>query len=393
MYYPHNFQPYLEDKNNRDRDALLKFMQDAECLESLAKWTNEFNLFDVLKISQAEIRHSNMLSWLLNPNESHGLGDSVLYGVVVKLSRDVDKKTSLRFLSSDLYSMNVYREWNHIDILLVSHQCKLVLVIENKVGSHEHDSNNTEESQLVTYKRKINSQYKDYSKMFVYLTPDGERPTDEEWITLNYTDVVGVLENVCQSRYNSIGKDESLLIKNYINTIKKNLIMDQELVNLCNSIYNKHRRALDLIFENREDVISQASNNCKSILSRTPGVILDESSKSKVYVKFRTEGLNDTFSGVDAQYYYYQFEIREDHITVMLEYHKNKEEELDEDILSRMSEFKGKFPKNRDFPKKDWVWFRVWTEKTDDIFDEGWMKDMIVKILKRDGSESLIADK
>jgi hypothetical protein len=246
---------------------------------------------------------------------------------------------------------------------------------------------------VVTYKRKINSQYKDYSKMFVYLTPDGERPTDEEWITLNYTDVVGVLENVCQSRYNFIGKDESLLIKNYINTIKKNIIMDQELVNLCNSIYNKHRRALDLIFENREDVISQASNNCKSILSRTPGVILDESSKSKVYVKFRTEGLNDTFSGVDAQYYYYQFEIREDHITVMLEYHKNKEEELDEDILSRMSEFKGKFPKNRDFPKKDWVWFRVWTEKTDDIFDEGWMKDMIVKILKRDGSESLIADK
>ena len=54
MYYLHNFQPYLEDKNNRDRDALLKFMQDAECLESLAKWTNEFNLFDVLKVSQGE---------------------------------------------------------------------------------------------------------------------------------------------------------------------------------------------------------------------------------------------------------------------------------------------------------------------------------------------------
>ena len=137
----------------------------------------------------------------------------------------------------------------------------------------------------------------------------------------------------------------------------------------------------------------QASNICKSILSETRGVILDESSKSKVYVKFRTEGLNDAFMGVDAQYYYYQFEIKEDHITVMLEYHKNKEEELDDDILSRMQEFKKKFPKNKAFPKKDWVWFRVWTERTDNIFNEGWMQDMIDKILKKDGSESLIADK
>jgi hypothetical protein len=40
-----------------------------------------------------------------------------------------------------------------------------------------------------------------------------------------------------------------------------------------------------------------------------------------------------------------------------------------------------------------WVWFRVWTERTDNIFNEGWMQDMIDKILKKDGSESLIADK
>lgn len=111
--------------NESDKEALLKFMQDAECLDALSKWTNDFNIFDVLKISRTEIRHSNMLSWLLNPNESHGMGDSVLYGIIVKLSRDVDKQTSLRFLSSDLYSMNVYREWNHIGILLISHQCKL----------------------------------------------------------------------------------------------------------------------------------------------------------------------------------------------------------------------------------------------------------------------------
>ena len=61
-----------------DKEALLKFMQDAECLDALSKWTNDFNIFDVLKISRTEIRHSNLLSWLIDPNENHGLGDSFL---------------------------------------------------------------------------------------------------------------------------------------------------------------------------------------------------------------------------------------------------------------------------------------------------------------------------
>lgn len=65
---------------NVEKESLLRFMQDADCLESLSKWTNELNIFDVLKISRAEIRHSNMLGWLMDPNENHGLGDSFLDG-------------------------------------------------------------------------------------------------------------------------------------------------------------------------------------------------------------------------------------------------------------------------------------------------------------------------
>ena len=32
------------------------------------------NIFEVLKISKTEIRHSNFLSWILNPKGSHQLG-------------------------------------------------------------------------------------------------------------------------------------------------------------------------------------------------------------------------------------------------------------------------------------------------------------------------------
>lgn len=373
-----------------DKESLLRFMQDADCLESLSKWTNELNIFEVLNISRAEIRHSNMLGWLLNPNENHGLGDSFLYGIISKLSQSISHPDALLFLSSDMYSFSVFREWNHVDILLVSNQYKLVLAIENKVGSHEHNSNGRGESQLVTYKERLLSQFKDFKTILVYLTPDGDNPSDDDWIVLNYLDVVTILENVYKSRSCSLAGEASLLISNYINTIKKKVVMDQELVNLCNSIYNKHRKALDLIFENRDDVISQVSNNCKRILGDTKGVMLDDSSKSKIYVKFRTIGLEQYFGNVDHKYYYYQFEIKDDHITLMLEYHKEKDEELSDEISEKMKNVRSLFGIREKKLKKDWVWNRVWTRKTDDMNDEKWIKDMITTILKKDGSNSLM---
>lgn len=32
------------------------------------------NIFQILNIARAEIRHSNFLAWLLDPNGTHGLG-------------------------------------------------------------------------------------------------------------------------------------------------------------------------------------------------------------------------------------------------------------------------------------------------------------------------------
>ena len=87
---------------NDDKESLLRFLQDADCLDSLSKWTNEFNIFDVLGVSRAEIRHSNMLGWLLDPNENHGLGDSFLYGIISKISQNIGTDNALHFLSSDL---------------------------------------------------------------------------------------------------------------------------------------------------------------------------------------------------------------------------------------------------------------------------------------------------
>ena len=57
------------------------------------------NIFQILRISKNEIRHSNFLSWLLDPNESHKLGDIFLK----------------RFLR-EVFSSNKFVEIDQVDV-------------------------------------------------------------------------------------------------------------------------------------------------------------------------------------------------------------------------------------------------------------------------------------
>ena len=58
--------------------ALDAFLVDNQELEQLTARLSAFNLFNVLRIDHAEIRHSNVLAWLLTPGESHGLGPTIM---------------------------------------------------------------------------------------------------------------------------------------------------------------------------------------------------------------------------------------------------------------------------------------------------------------------------
>ena len=54
--------------------ALEKFVVDNEDLLSLESLIGRFSIFDALAIAQVEIRHSNLLAFILDPAESHGQG-------------------------------------------------------------------------------------------------------------------------------------------------------------------------------------------------------------------------------------------------------------------------------------------------------------------------------
>lgn len=210
-----------------DETALRDFLLDEDCLEKLLPWTGKFNIFDVLKISRAEIRHSNMLGWLLDPNENHGLGDKFLKALFKIALNNSSKFNAFDMLLLDYYSFSVYREWKNIDILLVSREEKFIIAIENKVGSHEHSD------QLSRYRTILEKEYESYKRFYFYLTPDGEESSDpKNWNVLTYRDLVDELEQIIDNI--ELLPDAELMIKNYINIIRRDIVEDQELIDICN---------------------------------------------------------------------------------------------------------------------------------------------------------------
>lgn len=359
---------YMGRKELTNEEALQNFLLDIGCLDELLPWTGKFNLFDVLKITRAEIRHSNMLGWLLNPNENHGLGDAFLRGILQRLvENDSDGRYDVfNVLLMDLYSFSVMREWKNIDILLISPDEKTAIAIENKVGSHEHSN------QLNRYREILEQEYPEYSRLCVFLTPDGETPSDvENWDILSYNDIVEVLEEV-NARI-KILPDVDLMIKNYIDIVRRDIVEDQQLIDICNKIYNKHKKALDLIFENRKDGKTQVSDAIRDTLCSLAdeGKIIYDDSWG---YNFRTESMDNYLPLLDepisswgsTNIYSYWFNMRGDRFYGIFELAGRN---VPQDSMDKMQAITDILKPN-DKRKSDFTYKRIFTTKWYDVSDE-----------------------
>lgn len=125
-----------------------------------------FNPFRVLRLEHYEIRHSNFLAWLLNPQESHGLGDVFLKKFLEKINENNDTIISTETINKD--NITIKREWQNIDILIEGE--RFVCVIENKIYSGENGT------QLQKYRDIIENNFSDKKAYFIYLTLNKETP-------------------------------------------------------------------------------------------------------------------------------------------------------------------------------------------------------------------------
>jgi hypothetical protein len=243
------------------------------------------NIFQILKISTTEIRHSNFLSWLLDPKGSHKLGDIFLK----RFLREVFSSDKFQDIGSndlegmDLSLVEVRREWENIDLLIILEK-KFVVCVENKVYSSES------KHQLSTYWEIIKEEFENHIHTGVFLTPDGrdsENKTDE-FEPISYGFIVKSLDTILFESKESIDPQVETYITDYITIVKREIMETDEVSSLAKKIYLKHKELIEFIYKHRPDNGIYVSQLIKDEIEKNRWIL---GSESKNIIRFLTKDI------------------------------------------------------------------------------------------------------
>ncbi|MES2321870.1 MAG: PD-(D/E)XK nuclease family protein [Pseudomonadota bacterium] len=234
---------------------LLALVEELGSFERKFRLAKRFNIFDAVKMSTQEIRHSSFLAFLLNPEEAHGLGDKFLRAILLSTtSTCIDPTVSrLAIAVSDCSNALVYCERDRIDITVQIPELKLIFAIENKIRATEGID------QLQRYRETAERRYPDHKFVGCFLTPDGYEGADSQWGSLSYGVIVCELRRLLAEE--PVATEIALIINHYIELVERKVMVSDELIAACRTIYARHRAALDLITQHGDvPVLAEAFN-------------------------------------------------------------------------------------------------------------------------------------
>ncbi len=115
----------MESTSGIDSDT-IKFLEDLIInnpdLEKLESMLDRFNIFEALGAVHQEVRHSDFLAFLLNPQQNHGLGDLFVKRLLQEAISQADFVQPITPIDLDIWDLDdieVRREWQSIDILIL----------------------------------------------------------------------------------------------------------------------------------------------------------------------------------------------------------------------------------------------------------------------------------
>ena len=228
---------------------IINFIVNNDKLELIKAKLNRFNPFKILRIEDYEIRHSNVLAWLLDPNGNHSFDEKILKKFLLKvlMKPDNDEVLSNINLVYKIQNMNlmdicVYREMYNIDLVMVSEIQNLVIFIENKILSEEHSN------QLSRYYSVIQDNFPDYTIIPIFLTLGGKEASSENYFRASYSDLLETMEFIVENYKERTSQEIVAFVSYYISIIKEKYFMDEDLKKLCKDIYIQNKDVIDMIY-------------------------------------------------------------------------------------------------------------------------------------------------
>lgn len=230
-----------------------------EITESIKKRAlpNIFRVFP--RVLRAESLHSDVLRWLLDPREWHGLGDSFsgeFLRRALKQSQEGTVPDDLRSEAQiiiDEAHTEIPVGGGIIDILVRGRwgDSSFVLGIENKIDASEGRKGKGEEKvgQLQLYAEALRRLYPESTVFVALLTPDGRRPwrppAEVRWASLRYEDIAAPLDTVLRTPAAldprvaaSVGR---ALADHYISIIWSHVMgKDDEVTKKCWALYKEY---------------------------------------------------------------------------------------------------------------------------------------------------------
>lgn len=250
-------------------DLLKKLLleDDFMSIQGLAK--QEVNLMSILKVAHKELQHSNLLAWLFNPNETHGLGDYFLKEFIKLYFRENNyqdlvsgesKLSVFEFVEFNFDDLVILRERGNIDILVLSKSNELCIVIENKIYASEG------KGQLRKYRKYIEENYPNYTyKLFIYLSLFEQEITEKEkeyYIRITYNHVKSIISKLINDQNISIAKNTNFILNQYLQTLLTLMKENDEIEKLAKKIYNKYKPAFDIVYKYAKPDPNSFIKNC-----------------------------------------------------------------------------------------------------------------------------------
>ncbi|UXN06599.1 PDDEXK-like family protein [Bartonella sp. HY761] len=249
----------LVNEQSISDSELTNLFINNEIFDKITNYLGRFNPIKVMRMEGMEIRHSAILAWLLDPKESHGLGDNFLKAFLAEALRENKLTSSInafQIKKADLRDAQVRREWHHIDIFIVSPQNNWAFIIENKFFSKQYNG------QLKKYKNNIielfqaqksiknNSQEPILSGIF--LTLYEEAPEDNTYTSIRYEQIVCFLRFYIEQEHYWMSNEVTTFLKHYIEIIEEAAGMNTdeiEMQALARQLYRDHKKTIDFIVE------------------------------------------------------------------------------------------------------------------------------------------------